>query len=221
MAKGFALKADVRERTGKGAARALRRDGLIPAVIYGNNEPAVAIAIPHKETTLALHGGGFLTNVWTIDVDGGSVQALARDYQLEPVKDRLIHVDFLRVDARSRVTVEVPLSFVDEDQSPGLSNGGNLSVIQFTLSVDAAATRIPDAIEVSVAGLDVGATITTADLVLPPDVTVAGQSDEPLPVASITAPMAEVSDDDPEAPGEPEVIGEDADADGGGEAEGT
>ncbi|MEO1103074.1 MAG: 50S ribosomal protein L25/general stress protein Ctc [Pseudomonadota bacterium] len=210
MAEGFALKADVRERTGKGAARALRRDGLIPAVIYGNNEPALAIAIPHKETALALHGGGFLTNVWTIDVGGSPIQALARDFQLEPVKDRLIHVDFLRVTARSRVTVEVPLSFVDEDKSPGLKDGGSLSVLLFTLSVDAAATRIPDAIEVSLDGLEIGATITSNDIVLPADVTIAGQADEPFPVATISAPMAAVSEDEPEAPGEPEIVGEDA-----------
>ncbi|MEM9221990.1 MAG: 50S ribosomal protein L25/general stress protein Ctc [Pseudomonadota bacterium] len=203
MAKGFALQAAVRERTGKGAARALRREGLIPAVIYGNNEPAVPISVSQKEMTLALGAGGFMTNIWSIDVGGTPVQALARDYQREPVKDRLIHVDFLRVTERTRVTVDVPISFVDENESPGLSTGGVLNVAQFTVSVEAAATGIPDNITVSVAGLEMGATITSADITLPAGVAFASQSDEPFPIASIAAPAVEVSDEEADAPSEP------------------
>ena len=208
MADGFALKATVRERTGKGAARALRRDGLIPAVIYGNNEPPVAIAVPSKEVTLALYGGGFLTNVWQLDVDGSTVQALARDYQREPVKDRLVHVDFLRVSARSRVTVDVPVTFVDEEDSPGLKDGGVLTVAAHTISIDALATRIPGHIEVSVKGLEIGSTIFSSDVTLPADTSLAGHSAEPFPLASITEPVAEVTDEVEEAP-ETVVAGED------------
>ena len=129
MAEGFALKADVRERTGKGAARALRRNGQIPAVIYGNNEPPVAIAIPAKETTLALYAGGFKTNIWKLNIGGQSVQVLARDYQREPVKDRLVHVDFLRVSARTRVAVDVPLVLVGEDESPAVAAGATPTML--------------------------------------------------------------------------------------------
>lgn len=224
MAEGFALKAEVRERTGKGAARALRREGKIPAVIYGNNQPPLPIAVPHKEMTLALYGGGFLTNVWSIDVDGRTEQALARDYQREPVKDRLVHIDFLRVTARSRVTVDVPLVLVGEEDSPGVRDGGVATLVEFTVSVEAAATAIPDSIEVSLAGLDVGATITSADLTLPGDATLAAQTDEPFPVATITPPVGEVEDEAPEEAPEVEVgeaDGEGAEGEGdGGESAG-
>lgn len=194
MAEGFSLRADVRERTGKGAARALRREGKIPAVIYGNNQPPVAIAVPWKPVSLALYGGGFLTNVWTIDVGGRKMQALARDYQREPVKDRLVHVDFLRVTSKSRVAVDVPVAFTDEDDCPALKQqDGVLTVIEHTISLDCPATDIPDNVTASLTGLEIGATITSADLRLPDGVSLANvqEGDEPKPIASITAPVAE------------------------------
>lgn len=197
MAEGFALKAAVRERTGKGAARALRRDGLIPAVIYGNNQPPIAIAVSAKEMTMALYAGGFKTHVWSIDVGGQTVQALARDYQREPVKDRLVHVDFLRVSARSRVTVDVPVHFADEDDSPGLKAGGVLNIVTHTLSLDCAATAIPEHITVSLAGREIGDTIHAADLALPSGVAFA--HDGNLTVATIAAPRVEPASDEGEA----------------------
>ncbi|MEM7693585.1 MAG: 50S ribosomal protein L25/general stress protein Ctc [Pseudomonadota bacterium] len=210
MADGFTLDADVRERTGKGAARALRRTGHIPAVIYGDNQAPIAIAVPEKEMTLALHSGGFLTNVWQITAGGKSLQALARDYQRHPVTDRLVHIDFLRVSASSRVTVDVPLSFIDEDKAPGLGSGGVLSVAEFTVSVEAPATKIPDSLDVSVAGKEVGDTLTSADIKVPDGVTLMSQSDEPFPIASITAPVAEVTEADAPEAADTEVIGEES-----------
>lgn len=223
MADGFAFKADVRERTGKGAARALRREGLIPAVIYGDNEPPVPIAVSQKDMTLALYAGGFLTNVWTIDVGGKTVQALARDYQREPVKDRLVHIDFLRVSATSRVSVDVPVHFVGEEESPGLKDGGVLSVAEHTLTIEAPATRIPHALEVSVAGLEIGATIMTTDVKLPDGVTLLSHHGEEMPIASITPPVAEVEEETEEVAAEDvEVIGEEGEgeaAEAGDDAE--
>ncbi|MEM8551115.1 MAG: 50S ribosomal protein L25/general stress protein Ctc [Pseudomonadota bacterium] len=196
MADGFGLTASVRKRTGKGAARALRREGLIPAVIYGNKEPAVSISIPEKDVTLALYAGGFLTNVWTLDVDGKAVQALARDYQREPLKERVVHVDFLRVSATSRVKVDVPITTVGEDDSPGVAAGGVVTISEFTLAVEAPATGIPDKIEIDVSSLEAGGTVTTADIRLPDGVTLAAASDEPLPLVSIAAPSAAPADDE-------------------------
>ena len=209
MADGFALKATVRERTGKGAARALRRTDMIPAVIYGNNEPPLAIAIPWKPTSMALYAGGFKTHVWSIDVDGKTIQALARDYQRDPVKERLLHVDFLRVTARSRVTVNVPLSFVGEDECPGLSQqDGVLTVVEHSLSVEAGATAIPEHIEVSLAGLEIGSSIHSSSLSLPAGVTLTNEED--FVIATIAAPAAEEIDD--EAPEADEVPTTDEDA---------
>jgi len=189
MAEGFQLKAAVRERTGKGAARALRRTGMIPAVIYGDNKPPIPIAVPYKQVSLALHGGGFLTNTWDIDVDGRKVQVLARDYQLEPVKDFIEHVDFLRVTARSRVSVDVAVAIVGEDESPGVAQDGVVNLVSHTVTVEAPATRIPDTIEVSVAGLEIGDTVQSSDVPLPADVRFVAE--EAFPVATITAPVAE------------------------------
>lgn len=200
MAEGYALAASVRKRTGKGAARALRRDGLIPAVIYGNKEAPVAISIPEKEVTLALYAGGFLTNVWTLDVDGKPVKALARDYQREPVKDRLVHVDFLRVSASSRVTVDVPVTIVGEDKSPGVSAGGIVNLAEHTLSVEAPAAGIPDKFEIDISELEAGQAITATDVKLPEGVVLAGASDEPVTLVSIIAKSGggatEAADDD-------------------------
>ena len=217
MAEGFELKADVRERTGKGAARALRRTDMIPAVIYGNNEPPLAIAIPWKSTTLALYAGGFKTHVWTIDVGGKKIQALARDYQRDPVKERLLHVDFLRVTARSRVTVDVPVAFVGEDECPALTQqDGVLNVVSHSVSVEAGATAIPEHIEVSLAGLEIRATIMSDQLTLPSGVNFT--SDEAFVVATITAPVAEEVEE--EAPEADEVPTTEQDADAGeGDAE--
>src|SRR3712207_5459237 len=120
MDETSALTAEVRERGGKGAARAVRRQGRIPAVIYGDKKPPVPISLPSKEATMRLNAGGFLTHVLTIDIAGEQVRVIPKDYQLDPVKDTLIHVDFLRVGAGTRLVVEIPVRFVNEDKSPGL-----------------------------------------------------------------------------------------------------
>ena len=197
MAEGLRLAADVRERTGKGAARALRREQKIPAVIYGDSKPPIPITVPEKPVSLALYAGGFKTNTWEIEVNGEKITVLPRDYQLEPVKDKLIHVDFLRVSARSRVSVEVPVAIIDEDDCPAIMQDGAIEVVSHTVTVDAPATRIPDRIEVSVAGLEIGATIMNTDIPLGREVN--WVVDEPFTVATITAPVAAPEADEDEA----------------------
>ena len=206
MAEGLSLKADVRERTGKGAARALRRDEKIPAVIYGDGKPAIPITIPEKPVSLALYAGGFKTNTWQLEVRGEKITVLPRDYQLEPVKDKLIHVDFLRVSARSRVSVDVPVVIVDEEDCPAVMQDGAIEIVSHTVTVDAPATRIPDRIEVSVAGLEIGATIMNTDIPLSGEVN--WTTEEPFTVATITAPVAEPAEET-----------EDESQDAGGEAD--
>src|SRR4029079_16991016 len=113
MAESYELTASPRERTGKGAARATRRQGMIPGVIYGGGEPPLSIALDYKALDLKIHGGGVLTTLATIKVDGKSIRVIPRDYQLDPVRDRPVHVDFLRVAAGSRITVDIPVHFVN------------------------------------------------------------------------------------------------------------
>lgn len=218
MAEGYELTASLRERTGKGAARATRRTDMIPAVIYGNDEPAVAIAVPWKQVSMALYAGGFKTHVWTIDVGGRKIQALAKDYQRDPVKDKILHLDFLRVTSRSRVTVAVPVHFTAEDEAPGLkADGGVLNIVAHSVEVEAPATRIPEAFEVSLAGLAIGDSVMSDTLALPDGVTL--MAHESFVVAMIARPMAEEPEEIPEAPEAVDVpaieVEPDGDAPGG------
>ncbi|WP_062229350.1 50S ribosomal protein L25/general stress protein Ctc [Aureimonas frigidaquae] len=195
MSESYTFKAEAREKVGKGAARELRRNGLVPAVIYGDKQPPLPIAIPYKETFLRLHSGGFLTTVATVEVGGQSIQVLPKDYQLDVVKDTLTHVDFLRVSARSIVTVRVPVHFVNEDEAPGLKGkDGVLNVVQHDVGVNAPATSIPDAITIDLTGLDIGDSVHASQLTLPKGVTLADDADQAI--ASITPPVSDVEDED-------------------------
>ena len=119
----YELKAELRERVGKGSSRELRRNGLIPAVIYGDKQEPIAISLPNKEVTLKIHAGGFMTTIGTIDVGGKKIRVLPKDYQLDPVRDFTMHVDFLRVSANTLVNVNVPVHFVNEEKAPGIKIG--------------------------------------------------------------------------------------------------
>jgi large subunit ribosomal protein L25 len=167
----YELKAEARERVGKGSARQLRRNGKVPAVIYGDKQPPLAIALPYKDIHLKIHAGGFMTTVATIDVDGKKIQVLPKEYQLDPVRDFTMHVDFLRVSKSSRVEVEVPVHFANEEASPGLKRGGVLNVVRHTVEVSCPANAIPDAIEVDLTDLEIGDSIHISAVKLPKDVT--------------------------------------------------
>ncbi len=167
MAQSWELKASVRNRVGKGSARALRREGNIPAVIYGDKQAPVAIAINANEMSKKLHGGGFLTHVATLDVDGEKIQVLPRDYQVDPVKDFLVHVDFLRVTAASKIDVEVPVHFVNQDVCPGLKRGGVLNIVRHEVELEVSATDIPEFIEVDLKDAEIGDSIHISAVKLP------------------------------------------------------
>ena len=122
------LKAVARDRVGKGAARAVRRQGQTPAVIYGGGQAAEPIALDSKQARQLIFAGHFLTTVFEIDVDGRTTRAIPRDYQLDPVKDFPVHVDFLRLAEGQSIRVEVPVHFVNHEASPGLKRGGTLRV---------------------------------------------------------------------------------------------
>jgi large subunit ribosomal protein L25 len=167
MAQTYELKASARTRVGKGSARALRREGNIPAVIYGDKQPPIAIALNSRDISKKLHAGGFLTHVATIDVDGEKIQVLPRDYQLDVVKDFLVHVDFLRVSATSRITVEVPVRFINQETSPGLKRGGVLNIVRHEIELEVAANNIPEFIEVDLKSADIGDSIHISAVKLP------------------------------------------------------
>ena len=156
MAQTSVLKAEVRDRVGKGAARSVRREDKVPAVIYGDKKPPMMISLPQRETTRKLHAGGFLTHLVEIEIGGETIRAIPKDYQLDPVRDFLIHVDFLRVGEGARLTIAVPVHFKNHLESPGLKRGGVLNVVRHSIDMIVPADAIPEFVEVDLTGLDIG-----------------------------------------------------------------
>jgi large subunit ribosomal protein L25 len=161
------LKASARERVGKGGARAVRREGRVPAVIYGAGQDATAIALDGNEMRQLIFAGHFLTTVFEVDVDGGRTRVIPRDYQLDPVKDLPLHIDFLRVVEGQTLTVEVPVHFSGQEKSPGLKRGGTLNVVRHEVELVVPSDAIPESIEADLSGLDIGDSLHISAVKLP------------------------------------------------------
>ena len=186
MSDVLTLAAEARDRAGTGASRAVRREGRVPAVIYGNREAALSIHVEEKLLTKMLHTGHFMNSVVEITVDGKTHRTLPRDVQFHPVSDRPIHVDFLRVSADSLITVNVPVRFENEAASPGLKRGGVLNVVRHEIEMKCPANAIPDDIVVDVTGFDVGDSIHISSVKLPEGVKPV--IDRDFTIATIAAP---------------------------------
>ena len=183
----FEFKAERRDRAGKGAARALRREGRVPAVIYGDKKDPLSISLPFKETEIQIMKGGFLSHIITIDVDGEKIRVIPRDYQLDVVRDFPMHVDFLRVSRTTKITVGVHVEFTNEETSPGLKRGGALNIVRREVEVLCPATEIPEAIVVDLAEADIGDSIHISAVTLPEGVTPT-ITDRDFTIATIAAP---------------------------------
>jgi large subunit ribosomal protein L25 len=193
--ESYELKAEARDRVGKGSARALRRNGRIPAVIYGDGKPPLSISLPYKDVHLRLHGGGFMTTLAMIDVNGEKIQVLPRDYQLDPVRDFTMHVDFLRIGKDSIVTVNIPVHFVNEEESPGIKRGGVLNVVRYEVEFSVPATKIPDYITVDLTGMDIGDSAHISSVELPEGMTPT-ITDRDFTIATIAAPASLKAEDE-------------------------
>ena len=174
------IQAVARDRAGKGAARAVRRQGQVPAVIYGGGEGPETIAIDFNEAKQLIFAGHFLTTVFEIDVAGRKTRAIPRESQLDPVKDVPIHVDFLRLAEGQSIKVVVPVHVVGQGQSPGVKRGGTLQIVEHTVELLVPSDAIPDYVEASVAELDIGSSIHLADIVLPQGARPVGQENVTL-----------------------------------------
>jgi large subunit ribosomal protein L25 len=166
MAEAINITAEARDRAGKGVARATRREGKVPAVIYGDKQDAVMISIDGKELTRLIHNPGFFTNVFAVDVAGNKHQVLARDLQLDPVTDRPLHVDFLRFNENTKIVLEIPVVFINEEESPGLKRGGVLNIVRREIELRCSPLNIPQAIEIDLTGLDIGDSVHISSLKL-------------------------------------------------------
>ena len=164
------IQAAARPRAGKGAARAVRREGNVPAVIYGDKKEPETIAIDGNELVKMLRRGGFLSSVFDIKYDGKTVRALTRDVQFDPVKDTPIHVDFQRVGGDGRIRVMVPIELINEEQSPGMKRGGVLNIVRREVEVLCPADKIPENLIVDLDGVEIGTSIHISSVKLPDDV---------------------------------------------------
>ena len=201
----YELKAELRERVGKGSSRELRRNGLIPAVIYGDRQEPLAISLPVKEVTQRIHAGGFMTTVATIDVGGKKISVLPKDYQLDPVRDFTLHVDFLRVGKNTAVNVQVPVHFVNETKAPGIKVGGVLNIVRHEVELHCPADAIPEFLTVDLTGAKIGDSIHISNVKLPEGVRPV-IADRDFTIATIVAPAGGTS-------GEEETAGEEAEKD--------
>jgi len=189
MSDTLTLSAETRERAGKGASRAMRREGRVPAVVYGNKQEPLSIHVEEKVLVKMLNTGHFMNSVVMIEGAGDAIRTLPKDVQFHPVTDRPLHVDFLRIGEHTTVHVNVPVVFTNEEKSPGLKRGGVLNVVAHELELIVDAADIPDEISISLEGLDVGSSIHISQVALPAGATVA-HAESDFTVATIVAPSA-------------------------------
>lgn len=187
MSEQLTLSADIRERAGKGASRALRNAGRVPAVIYGGNSEPTAIHLEEKLLIKALMTGHFFSSVVELDVDGKKTTTIAKDVAFHPVTDRPIHADFLRVNKDSKITIEVPVHFINEDKSPGLKRGGVLNIVRHEVELACDASHIPEELMIDVSGFDIGDSIHVSAVAMPAGATPT-ITDRDFTIATIVAP---------------------------------
>ena len=174
MSQVVTLRASLRERAGKGAARAVRRAGQVPAVVYGDKKAPVMIAIDPRELHTELRKGGFFARLFDIDTGAEKHRVLARDVQFHPVTDRPEHVDFLRVGADSTISVNIPVHFINQEKSVGIKKGGLLNIVQHTVELEVNANDIPDHLTVDLLNVDINSSVHVSQLAIPASAKVVG-----------------------------------------------
>lgn len=188
MSKNYPLSAQTRDRAGKGVARALRRENMVPAVVYGDNKEPQTIALPIKDLTLTYQTGIMQTGLCDLTINGAKHLVLCRDVQRHPVNDRILHVDFLRVSPKTEITLAVPVQFVDQDSCPGIKlDKGVLTVINHEIRLICQATKIPERLEVSLKDKKIGDSLKLSSVTLPDGVRAPVGSEEDT-IAIIAAP---------------------------------
>lgn len=197
------LVAQPRERVGKGSSRAARRAGLVPAVIYGLGKPPVSITLPFNIVSNELKKGRLAGHLINLEVDGKVERVIPRDIQVDVVMDFPIHIDFLRLSKDSKIEVDVPVHFLNEEASPGLKRGGVLNIVHHEIPLICSAESIPETIEIDLTGLDIGDAIHIDDIKLPEGTSLA-TTERDLTVATIAVPSAGVEDAEVVAEGEGE-----------------
>jgi large subunit ribosomal protein L25 len=180
MATVNELKAMARPGSGKGAARAVRRKGRVPGVIYGGDQPPLAISLDRDELRQRVVGGRFLTSIFEIAVDGAKHRVIPRDVQVDVLRDRPLHVDFMRLGAGATIRVRVPVRVRNAELAPGVKRGGTVNIVTHAVELQCPAEAIPESIDVDVSGLEINYSRHLSDITLPPNVCVSGKADPTL-----------------------------------------
>jgi large subunit ribosomal protein L25 len=220
MSEQLTLPAEARERAGKGASRELRREGRVPAVVYGDKKEPLSVHVEEKLLAKMLSTGHFMNSVVMIEVGGKKNRTLPKAVDFHPVTSRPIHVDFLRIGEHSKVTVAIPVRFDNEEDSPGLKRGGVLNIVQHEIDLTCDASEIPEELHIDLTGLDIGDSIHISQVTLPKGATPA-IDDRDFTVATVVAPSAMKSEegDNETAAGDVPTVGEDGEeAEGGDQA---
>ena len=217
MAEVQSLTATPRDRAGKGSARAARRDGQVPAVIYGNKLDPLTISVERRALEQELHKAGFFIRLVDIKVNGEDHRVLPRDVQFHPVTDAPLHVDFLRFSKDRKITVAIPVTFENEEESPGLKRGGVLNVVRFEVEVLCTADNIPQAFTADLTGLEIGDGIHASSITLPEGVEFT-ISDRDFTIATVAAPTVVAEEAAEEQEGEEGEEGEEGAEGAEGEA---
>jgi len=180
MATVNELKATARPKSGKGAARAERRAGRVPGVIYGNNQPPVTISVDDKELRQRILAGRFLTTLYDIELEGKKHRVIPRDFHLDPVRDFPLHVDFMRLGEGATIRIHVPLHVVNSESAPGIKRGGTVNIVTHALDLECSVDNIPQYIEADASKLEIGYSLHLTDIKLPAGVKSLTRSDATL-----------------------------------------
>jgi large subunit ribosomal protein L25 len=161
------LKATARPSVGKGAARAERRAGKVPGVIYGNNQPPLPISVDDRDLRQRILAGRFLTTLYDIELEGKKHRVIPRDFHLDPIRDFPLHVDFMRLGEGATIRISVPLHVVKAEASPGVKRGGTVNIVTHTIDIECSVDNIPQYVEVDVSSLEIGHSLHLDDITLP------------------------------------------------------
>ncbi|MDA9552967.1 50S ribosomal protein L25/general stress protein Ctc [Emcibacteraceae bacterium] len=190
------IKAELRTKAGKGSSRAIRREGRLPAVVYGAKKEVAAITVDFVDIQKLLNTGAFLSTTYDIEIDGGKKEmVLPRDVQFHPVRDWPMHIDFLRLAQDATIAIMVPVHFLNEEESPGLKGGGIINAVRHEIELDCPASNLPEAIEIDLTGLELGDSVHFSDITLPEGVTPI-IDDRDFTIATIAAPSGLKSDEE-------------------------
>ena len=209
MSDDITISAEQRKRVGKGSARAVRRAGRVPAVIYGDKKEPMSITLESREITKIVHQPGIFGRLLDIKVSGSKHTVLTRDIQFHPVTDNVLHMDFLRISGSAKVAVAIAVEFINEDECPGIKVGGVLNVVRYEVELLCPATTIPEKITVDLQGLKIGDSVHISTIELPDGVTPT-ITDRDFTIATIASPGGGVKNEDDESDGADE--GEEASA---------